>query len=238
MPATVRPPRRRGTRGAPMPATASPRADLGEDPQLCRLVRPPAVYNCFSSRGAGGWGGHRRAGSRKSRWSIEGNQKAADCSHGRPTSSSWLPAAIMEGEDAQRRRGHWLGARTLRRSASRREGSKAEAEDGLGGDPRRRGMTRVVDRRPGAESRLGGRAQRDDEGAGSAAGRSASARREGSVADPPGRGIESEGGGPARRRHHGCHRLRGSRPAAGLPPRGRRRAREEGRRHRALRWGA
>ena len=141
MPATVRPPRRRGTRGAPMPATASPRADLGEEPQLCRPVRPPAVYNCFSSRGAGGWGGHRRAGSRKSRWSIEGNQKAADCSHGRPTSSSWPPAAIMEGEDARRRHGHWLGARTRRRSASRREGSKAEAEDGLGGDPRRRGTT-------------------------------------------------------------------------------------------------
>ena len=53
-----------GTRGAPMPATASPRADLGEEPQLCRPVRPPAVYNCFSSRRAGGWGSNRRAGSR------------------------------------------------------------------------------------------------------------------------------------------------------------------------------
>ena len=93
-----------GTRGAPMPATTSPRADLGEEPQLCRPVRPPAVYNCFSSRGVGGWGGHRRAGSRKprkSRWSIEGNHERppAAITEGQ-SSSSWPPATITEGQSA------------------------------------------------------------------------------------------------------------------------------------------
>ena len=143
-----------------------PRARIWERSHSCagRYARPPYIIASARGEKADGAGWIKETKEitmvyrRKSR-------KAADCIHGRPTSSSWPPAAITEGEDARRRRGHWLGARTRRRSASRREGSKAEAEDGLGGDPRRRGMTRVVDRRPGAESRLGGRAQRDDEGA-------------------------------------------------------------------------
>uniref|UniRef100_A0A0E0I301 Uncharacterized protein n=1 Tax=Oryza nivara TaxID=4536 RepID=A0A0E0I301_ORYNI len=175
----------------------------------------------------------------------------AGCRRGNPPAAAVVRGGGVGRDDLVARRGAGVAVVVAGLATARRDGAPAAGEaqpgqpdshrGGRGGASARRA---AVARRPApAGARRHGAAQpvdlRREQGDHRGGRRDTAARPRAQVGRVAGRagerGVRAAPPVPARRLRRGLHRPRGRHPAAGLPPRDRRRARQEGRRYGPLR---